>query len=274
MKAIQNKNNKFLALIGWTLSLTILIPIFMVVINSFKDSKEASLMKLTLPTTFHIIENYKEMIESGGILTGFVNSIIVTIISVTLIIMFSSALAFYLQRSKSKFSKAMLTLIIMGLVFPLQIIPAFFLCDLLGLPNYFGAISILTVVNIPFCVFTYTGYLKGVSTNIDEAGIVDGASPLTLFFRIILPLLKPVTVTNIIIAFMSVWNDFGISIYFLNNSKNYTLPLTIYNFTSTHSSDWQLVFANVVVVSLPVLIVYLLLQKHIISGMTSGSVKG
>jgi len=274
MKKTKNKSSKILTLFGWILSLNILVPVFMVIINSFKNAKEASLMKLTWPTEFHIIENYKEMIESGGIITGFLNSIVVTVASVVLVIIFSSTLAYYLQRSKSNFSKVILTLIIMGLVFPLQIIPAYFLSKLMGLPNYIGAISILSVVNIPFAVFTYTGYLKGISTNIDEAGIVDGASPITLFFKIIFPLLKPVTVTNIIITFMSVWNDFGISIYFLNSSKNYTLPLTIYNFISTHSSDWQLVFANVVVVSLPVLIVYLLLQKHIISGMTAGSVKG
>lgn len=124
------------------------------------------------------------------------------------------------------------------------------------------------------CVFLYSGFLSSVPKDLDESAIIDGAGPLRMFFQIIFPLLKPVTVTVIIVSFMSVWNDFGISIYFLNSSENYTISLTIYNFFGIHNSDWQLIFANVVATSIPVVALYLFLQRYIISGMTSGSVKG
>ena len=110
--------------------------------------------------------------------------------------------------------------------------------------------------------------------DIDEAAILDGCGSLTLFFRVVFPLLKPMTVTLFILTFMNIWNDFGTTIYFLNTSENYTLPLTIYNFFSTHSSDWNLVFTDVVIVSLPVVLLYFCAQKQIMSGMTSGAVKG
>ena len=116
--------------------------------------------------------------------------------------------------------------------------------------------------------------MKSIPRDIDEAAILDGCSTWTLFFRVIFQLMKPMTVTLFILTFMNIWNDFGTTIYFLNTSENYTLPLTIYNFFSTHSSDWNLVFTDVVIVSLPVIIVYFCAQKQIMSGMTSGAVKG
>jgi raffinose/stachyose/melibiose transport system permease protein len=120
----------------------------------------------------------------------------------------------------------------------------------------------------------YIGFLKSIPSSIDEAAIVDGCNSLQLFFKVIFPLLKPMTITLFILNFMNIWNDFGTTIYFLNSSENYTLTLTIYNYFSTHSSDWNLVFADVVAVSLPVIIIYFSAQKHIMSGMTSGAVKG
>ncbi|MNN66497.1 Inner membrane ABC transporter permease protein YcjP [compost metagenome] len=132
----------------------------------------------------------------------------------------------------------------------------------------------LGVTNFFFFVMLYTGFFKSIPRDIDESAVIDGAGPLTLFFKIIFPLLKPVTVTLIIITFMNVWNDFGITIYFLNSPSNYTITLTIYNFLGTYSSQWNLIFANIVVVSVPVVLLYLLLQNYIIDGMTAGSVKG
>jgi raffinose/stachyose/melibiose transport system permease protein len=109
---------------------------------------------------------------------------------------------------------------------------------------------------------------------LDESAVIDGCGPYRLFFNIIFPLLKPVTVTVIIIDFMSVWNDFGTSIYFLNRPERYTMVMSTFYFFGARSADWNLVFADVVLTSLPVIILYVLLQKYIISGMVSGSIKG
>lgn len=268
------RSDKLIPILLWVLSLLIIIPIYMVVVNSFKDKASAAKMNLSLPKIFQAFENYRTMIERGNIVNGFTNSCIVAAISVSMIILIAAMTAYILQRRKNKATGFMHTVVLLGLVFPVQIIPSYFLCNALHLPKYASAILMLVVTNLPFAVITYMGFLKGISRQIDEAAIIDGAGPLRMFFKILFPLLQPATITNIIVAFMAVWNDFGITIYFLNNNQNSTLPLSIYTFFGNFNSDWQLVFANVVVTSLPVVIIYLLLQKYIISGMTAGSVKG
>uniref|UniRef100_UPI00359C26E5 carbohydrate ABC transporter permease n=1 Tax=Faecalicatena contorta TaxID=39482 RepID=UPI00359C26E5 len=262
------------SIILWICALVILIPIFMVILNSFKDRTEAALMNMKLPSTWRILDNYRQMFEEGGIFRGFVNSMVITVICVVLLIILCSSMAFVLERKKSKFSKVINMIVIFGLVLPVQIIPTYFVCNFFHLSHEVAAVLVLVVANMSFTVFLYTGFIKSIPVEIDESAWLDGASHIQLFFKIIFPLLQPVTITAIIVNFMAVWNDFGISIYFLNSARNYTLPLTVYNFFGNHSSDWQLVFANVVLSTLPVAVVYLILQKHIISGMTAGAVKG
>lgn len=270
----EKSSSKLITALLWLVSLLILIPVYMVVVNSFKDKASAAEMNLSFPKIFQAFENYSTMIVQGNIVTGFKNSAIVTVISVCLIVFIGAMTAYILQRRKNRLTGIFFTIIMLGLIFPVQIIPSYFICNFLQLPKYASAILILVVTNLPFAVITYMGFLKGISRQIDEAALIDGAGPFRVFFQIIFPLLQPVTITNIIVAFRAVWNDFGVTVYFLNNNKNSTLPLSIYTFFGNYNSDWQLVFANVVVTSLPVVILYLILQKHIISGMTAGSVKG
>ncbi|MFA9465547.1 MAG: carbohydrate ABC transporter permease [Velocimicrobium sp.] len=270
----KRKSNYILSIILWLLTLIILIPVFMVIINSFKDRNEAAQMNIKLPTTWHIVENYKQMIVEGGVWKGLFNSLFITVICVLLLIILSSSMAFVLQRKKCLLSSVLNMTVIFGLVLPMQIIPTYFVCNFFHLGHVLAAILVLIVANMSFTVFLYTGFIKSIPVEIDESAWLDGANHMQLFFKIIFPLLQPVTITAIIINFMAVWNDFGISVYFLNSAQNYTLPLTVYNFFGNHSSDWQLVFANVVFATLPVAILYLVLQKHIIAGMTAGAVKG
>lgn len=263
----------------WTIALwlvggiTILIPVYLVVVNSFKSKTEAALMNFSLPTKW-LFGNYAEMIADGGILTGLKNSVIITVTCVAVIVLFSSQLAFVLQRRKSRLSSALSKIMLLGIIIPVQIIPSVLFSKMLHLTPYVSAIFVLIVANFSIAVFLYTGFLKSIPAELDESAILDGASPLILFFRIIFPLLRPVTMTVIIISFLAIWNDFGNTIYFLNSSANYTITLTIYNFFGDNNSSWQLVFANVVFASLPVVIVFLTLQRNIIAGMTAGSVKG
>ncbi len=266
--------DRILSVLLWCVSLVILIPVYMVVINSFKNRTEAAQMNVRLPEAWYIVENYKEMFMEGGIARGFINSMVITVICVSGLIFLCSSMAFVLQRKKTRFSGIINLAVVSGLVLPVQIIPTYFVCNAFHLPHAAAAILVLIVVNMSFTVFLYIGFMKSIPIEIDESAWLDGAGHMQLFFKIIFPLLQPVTVTAVIVNFMSVWNDFGISIYFLNSARNYTLPLTIYHFFGNHSSDWQLVFANVVLATLPVAVVYLVLQKYIISGMTAGAVKG
>ena len=258
---------------GFLLSLFMLTPFAMIVLNSFKTKKEAAELGLALPKQWNILENYRAVMETG-VLHAFRNSCIVTCLSVLLSILLSALAAFILQRRNTRFSRKLTTFFVLGLIVPGQIIPTYMLCSYLHLKTFAGAAAVLTAANLPLGTFLYLGALKSIPRDIDEAAILDGCGSLTLFFRVVFPLLKPMTVTLFILTFMNIWNDFGTTIYFLNTSENYTLPLTIYNFFSTHSSDWNLVFTDVVIVSLPVVLLYFCAQKQIMSGMTSGAVKG
>lgn len=263
----------FRTVIAFALSLCVLIPFIMIILNSFKNKKEAAEMTLFLPTQWNVKSNYLAVFETG-ILRAFGNSTIITLLSVFLIIFTTSFAAFVLQRRGTSAMGHIKNLFIIGLVLPGQIIPTYLICNMLHLKSFIGASIVLTATNIPLGIFLYIGFLKSISISIDEAAIMDGCNGLHLFSKIIFPLLKPMTVTVFILNFMAIWNDFGTTIYFLNTPKNYTLTLTIYNFFSTHSSEWNLVFADVVVVSFPVILVYFCAQKYIMSGMTSGAVKG
>ena len=243
--------------VGFLLSLFMLTPFAMIVLNSFKTKKEAAELGLALPKQWNILENYRAVMETG-VLHAFRNSCIVTCLSVLLIILLSALAAFILQRRNTRFSRKLTTFFVLGLIVPGQIIPTYMLCSYLHLKTFAGAAAVLTAANLPLGTFLYLGALKSIPRDIDEAAILDGCGSLTLF----------------ILTFMNIWNDFGTTIYFLNTSENYTLPLTIYNFFSTHSSDWNLVFTDVVIVSLPVVLLYFCAQKQIMSGMTSGAVKG
>lgn len=261
------------SLIALVISVVVVAPFGVIILNSFKTKKEAAEMGFSLPTQWNIIENYKEVFETG-VLNAFRNSCIVTLLSVALIILLSATAAYVLQRRGTSVAKKLTTYFVIGLIIPGQIIPTYIICSYLHLKTFLGAAMVLTAANLPLATFLYLGALKSIPREIDEAAILDGCSSLRMFFTVIFPLLKPMTVTLFILTFMNVWNDFGTTIYFLNKSTNYTLPLTIYNFFSTHSSDWNLVFADVVIVSLPVIILYFCAQKQIMSGMTSGAVKG
>lgn len=261
-------------IIGLIACVFMLIPFWIALINSFKTKEEAALVNIALPTTWHIIENYREMCEGSGVFTALRNSVMLTVPTVLLEIFGSSMISFIIQRRNDKSSNMLQNMVMLGMFLPIQMIPTYFICHYLHLKSFAATACVLLATGLPMAMFLYTGYLKSVPRELDESAMLDGCTCFQLFWKIIFPLLKPMTVTVFIINFMNIWNDFGTTIYFLNSSQNYTLPLTIYNFFGTHSSDWNLVFANVVVVSMPVIIVYFLAQNQIVAGMTAGAVKG
>lgn len=276
----SNRNQKIFELLGILISFVILIPFLLVIVNSMKSKRQANLLQLNFTgVSFdQFIDNYVTVFKEARILSSFLNSTIVTVGGSFMVLLFASMAAFVIMRRKTKITKFFNNFIIMGLTLPLAMVPIYFELSKLNLTTsnaaIFGAILVYTASTFPFTFFLYTGFIKGISNEIDEAAIVDGASPLKMFFRIIFPLLKPVTVTALMNCVMTIWNDFGISLYLLNNSKRTTAVLTTYLFLGQKSSDWHLLFADVVIVALPVVIVYLVVQKHIVAGLADGAVKG
>lgn len=135
-------------------------------------------------------------------------------------------------------------------------------------------ILIYAAIQLPFTVMTFSSFIKGVPREIDEAAMIDGCGPLRLIFLIILPVMKPIMITNLIVTAIQTWNNFMIPLFYLDSSEKWTIPLMVYNFFGQYSRNWNYVFAMLVITILPVIILYLCLQKYIVEGMTSGAVKG
>lgn len=184
-------------------------------------------------------------------------------------------MAFIIERRKGKISEAVNYLLIAGMMLPASIVCQYYIIKALHLNGTIpGAMLVFVAISMSLSVFIYTGAYKSIPRELDESGIIDGCGPYRLFFSIILPLLKPATVTVVIIVGMSIWNNFSVSIFMLNTPKTYTVVTTIYSFLGSHSSDWNLLFADITLISLPIIVMYLFLQKYIVAGMTAGAVKG
>mgnify|MGYP002577394775 FL=1 len=265
---------------GVLISFLVLIPFLMVFLNSMKSKRQANLLQLSLTgiSWEQFLENYGTVIREARLVSSFLNSAVVTFLGAALVLSCASMAAFVVVRRKTRAMKAVNNFIVMGLTLPLAMVPVYFMLSKVhmttGTGAVAGAILIYAASIFPFIFFIYTGFIKGISSEIDEAAIIDGASPLLMYFGIIFPLLKPVTITALMHCVMSIWNDFGISLYLLNSAKRTTAVLTTYLFMGQKASDWQLLFADVVLVSMPIVILYLFMQKYIVAGLADGAVKG
>lgn len=256
------------------ISLIVLAPILMMVLGSFKTTTEAVFFNIKLPTTWKF-DNYIIVFKEGKILQSFFNSVIITFFSVSVCIMVSAMASFILARRKGEKIRLISNVFMLGMIAPMSMIPTIRVLQVLHLTgSYLGVIMIYIAINIPWSILIFTQFIRGIPMELDESAIIDGCGPYKTFFKVILPLLKPVTVTTIVIVVMSVWNDFMIPLYFFGNSKKWTMPLTVYNFFGRYSREWNLVFADLILTALPVAILYLFCQKYIVSGLTAGSVKG
>jgi raffinose/stachyose/melibiose transport system permease protein len=256
------------------LALIVLVPFILVLLNSFKDISESSVVNLSLPKRL-LFSNYSDVFEKADIFRAMKNGIIESVISVIAVVLFSSMAAFVIIRRETKVNKFLYTFFVIGLIAPFAIVPAMKVLQFWNIMGtYTGIIAVFVSVNIPFSVFLYAGFIKGIPRELDESAVLDGAKPLTLFFRIIFPLLQPVIATSTVLVFMNCWNDFTFNLYFMPSADMWNMPLTIFSFMSMYSTSWNLVCADIMLTILPILIVYLFAQKYIIAGMTSGAVKG
>lgn len=255
------------------LSLVFITPMWMVLVNALKEKKDARFFSLALPEV-PVWENFTTVIEMGGVFRAFFNGLIVSTGSVIIVLLFSALAAFPIARSAARWSKGAYYLFLCGLVIPVAFIPTYLILDVLQLFNsYLGLILVSATYGLPMSIFLYAGFMKSVPRELDEAAILDGCSPLQLVIRVIVPLVKPITVTLFIFNFIGCWNDIQVPLYFSNTEK-WNLPLTLYNFYGTYGSSWNLIFADIVLTVLPLLVLYLFCQKYIIAGMTAGAVKG
>ena len=173
------------------LAVLTLTPLVMILINSFKDKAGAANTSLSLPETWQIIENYKEVIIKGGMISGYKNSIIISFLSVTMIVIAGSMMAYVLQRRKDKITSVVSSLVLMGMIIPASIAPTYLVLRTIGLSGtHFGLSLVYLATMLPLATFIYMGAFKGISVTLDEAAIIDGCGPLKTFFYVIFPLIK------------------------------------------------------------------------------------
>lgn len=260
--------------IMWTLSLVILVPLAMVLLNAVKSQAEAATMSLSLPKEFHF-ENFRRVVKEGKMLNAMKNSLFLSVTSVIITNLGAAMGAFVLSRRRTKVTKGLYVFFLIGLLAPINYIPTIRVLQALHLMNKMIGVSLLfSALMLPFDMFLYYGFVGSVPVELDEAAIIDGCNSFQMFFKIAVPLMKPVITTGILINFMNSWNDFNIPLYMLNRSENYPVTMAVYNFYGTYVSSWNLVAAAIIISIIPVLAVYLFGQKYIVSGMSAGAVKG
>lgn len=261
------------------LSVLFLFPIYLVIINSFKSKFNIVGSPFEFPNedTFVGIENYISGIESSGIVGAFLRTLFITVGSVLAIVIFTSMTAWYITRVKSKFNKAVYYLFLFSMIVPFQMVMFTMtsVCINLGLNNVIGIMPVYLGFGAGLSVFMFSGFVKSMPKEIEEAAMIDGCSPLKTFFMVVFPILKPTAITVAILNAMWIWNDFLLP-YLLLGSADKTLSVAIQlTMQGAYGSiDWGGFMAMLVLAIIPIIAFYLACQKYIIKGVIDGAVKG
>jgi len=257
----------------WAATLTVLVPLALVLLNSFKTTPEAARMNMNLPKEF-IFENYAIAFTKGKMVSSFFNSLLYSAVSTAISNLSAAMAAFVMARSDSRFSRGMHAYFMLGLVAATNYVTTVQVMHWLRLLNTAaGMILLFAAQGISFSVFLFFGFIKSVPRSLDEAAILDGCGSGRLFFQIVFPLLKPVFVTGFVLNFMNAWNDFVTPLYVLNSMSRWGMIMAIYNFFGLYGKEWNLISAVIILTVAPILACYLMCQRYIIAGMTAGAVK-
>ncbi|MFZ4816888.1 MAG: carbohydrate ABC transporter permease [Phototrophicaceae bacterium] len=253
------------------------VPFIFIVLMASKTSPEAAMFEFSMPAEFQLWGNIREvlMFREGRMFLALWNSTLLTVGSITLIVLFASLVAFVMQRRQDRIANIASVIMLAGLTLPPAVVPTIFLLQRIGLyRTLLGLILIEVALTLPFAILTLRAFMVTIPREIDEAAIIDGASPMQVFLQVILPLLRPAIITVIVVSSVGIYNDFSGPLYFLPGSENVTVQLTMYSFISQFGSQWNLLFANVLVITIPPLVMFIFFQRQIVAGMTAGSVKG
>lgn len=254
-----------------------LVPFAFILLTAAKSVQEASLFKFSMPADFLLLENIREVMAFGNyrMLLALWNSTLLTVGSVTLIVLFAALVAYVMQRRADRTAAVVSSVMLAGLIIPPAVVPTIFLLQWLGIyKTLIGLILVEVAMTLSFATLIFRAFIASIPREIDEAAIIDGASPLQTFFRVILPLLRPAMITVIVVSSVGIYNDFVGPLYFLPGEQNVTAQLTLYSFMSQFLSQWNLLFADVVIITIPPLIMFMFFQRQIVSGMTTGAIKG
>ena len=258
-------------------AIVFVVPFIFILLTAAKTRAEASGLDFSVPAEWQLLQNIEEVIGTRDnlMVTALRNSLILTVASVALIVLLSAMVGFVLQRRRDRAGSLFAALMLAGLIIPPAIVPTIYVLQALGLfKTLLGLILIEVVFLMPFAVLIFRTFMSAIPRELDEAAIIDGASSLSLFFRVILPLLRPAVITVIVVASVAIYNDFVNPLYFLSGDQNATAQVTLFAFQSQFNTRWNLLFADVLLITVPPLIMFVFFQRQIVSGMTAGAVKG
>jgi raffinose/stachyose/melibiose transport system permease protein len=253
------------------------IPFVFMLLTAVKTADQSSDLTFSWPTSWHVLQNLKDVFSARDyiLLTAFKNSIILTFVSIIVLVVLAAMVGFIIQRRPGRAASVANLLVLSGLIIPPAIVPTIYVLQNLGLFKTLpGLILVEIAFNMSFAVLLFRAFVAAIPRELDEAAILDGASGLGLFFRVILPLLRPVTITVVLTTSVAIFNDFVNPLYFLPGDKNATVQLTLFNFQSQLSTQYNLLFMNIILVTIPPLILFIFFNRKIVSGMTAGAVKG
>lgn len=251
------------------------VPFWLVIATASKTQAEAFNPNLSAPTEWRLFENFATVFGDGRMLPAFFGSLLVMVPAVLGVLILGSMAAWILGRRKSRVLSFVYALAISGIVLPPAVVTIVLLLRQLGLAGTpLGMIGVYMGMYLSTVIFFVTGFVRTIPTELEEAARVDGASPVRVFTKVILPLLMPVLATATILICLYIWNDVFYALFVVGGRLD-TLPLNLYQVASSglYLQNWHLIFAYVVLMSLPLLIVFIVAQRKIISGITSGAVK-
>lgn len=264
-----------LEIIGIVLGVIFLIPFYFVIINSVKGFADILIDAAAWPQEY-LFSNYLKVWDIINFPRAFWNSLIITVISNIGLVVISSMAAWKMVRTPGKFSKILFALFVSAMVIPFQtvMIPLMKLGGMLNLTNSIpGLIIMYFGFGVPLSLFLYHGFIKTVPIEIEESARIDGCSQFGVFWRIVFPLLKPITVTVVILNTLWIWNDYLLPLLVLQDAELRTIPLATSSFFAQYTKQWDMGLAALVMGITPVVIFFLFLQRHIIKGIAQGSIK-
>ncbi len=258
-------------------SLIFLAPFAFVVMQSLKTTPDAANLDFSWPTEFSFFENVIKVFQANDyqLVVAFINSTVLTVVSVTVMVLLSAMIGWVLARRPSRWNPLISFFIIAGLIVPPAIVPTAWVMQRLGIFNTIGGLALIEVAyGMAFCILLFRAFVSTIPKELDEAAIIDGAGPIRLFFQVAFPLLRSVIVTAVVVQSVFVFNDFANPLYFTPGSRNATVQLTLYNFQSQFQTSWNLLFTDILLITIPPLLAYIFFNRQIVSGLTSGAVKG
>jgi raffinose/stachyose/melibiose transport system permease protein len=270
---------------GWSLDvaawvvagIVFVVPFVFIVFTAAKDRADASRLEFTPPEAWQLVENFLEVIgfRNDLMVTALRNSLILTVLSVVLIVIFAAMVGFVLQRRRDGVARVASALVLAGLIIPPAVVPTIYVLQSIGLFKTLVGLTLVEVAFLlPFSILIFRTFVSSIPRELDEAAIIDGASPLRLFVHVIFPLLRPAVITVVVVASVAIYNDFVNPLYFLPGNENATAQLTLFAFQSQFNTRWNLLFADVLLITIPPLVMFIFFQRQIVSGMAAGAVKG